>query len=127
MKDLKINSTLKTPEIDFNLSTGVFLISGVSVPENSIEFYKDAKKWLGEFAKSPKKTSKIVFKLSYINTSSLQAIYDLLMILDGVNEKKSDIKVDWYYLEEDLDMYETGKDFDNALSFDFSFIEVESV
>ena len=127
MRDLKIHRTPKTPQIDFNLTTGVFLVSGVSVPENSMEFYGTLIGWLKDYIKSPVENTKVVFKLSYVNTSSLQFIYDLLMLLNSVNGKGSSVSVEWYYLEEDIDMKEMGEDFKEALTIDFSFFEVETV
>ena len=127
MKDLKVNSTPKTPEIDFNLATGVFLVSGVSVPENSMEFYGVVIDWLKEFVKNPPKTTKIVFKLTYVNTSSLQFIYDMLILMDTINTDENNISIDWYYYDEDIDMKEMGEDFKDALGIDFHFFDVEAV
>ena len=46
MINLYIEQTHKTPEIDFNLSSGKLSISGVSVPENAHEFYFPVIEWL---------------------------------------------------------------------------------
>ena len=127
MKDLKIHRTPKTPQIDFNPSSGVFLISGVSVPENSMEFYGRLINWLKEYVKNPAKKTTVVFKLSYVNTSSLQFIYESLMLLDAINEDLSVVNIEWYYVDEDIDMKEMGEDFKDAMNVDFSFFEVESV
>jgi hypothetical protein len=127
LKELKIHSTPKTPEIDFNHKSGVLLVSGVSVPEDSLEFYSIIIKWLKNYVQNPVEKTKIVFKLSYVNTNSLQFLYEMLMVLEGIHGKTSNINAEWYYLSEDEDMKEMGEDYDEALSFDFSFIEVEIV
>jgi len=127
LKDLKINRTPKTPQIDFNLKTGILLIAGVSVPENSMEFYGSLINWVKDYVKGPLKETKVVFKLAYVNTSSLQFIYDFLMLLDGINNQSSVVNIDWYYLEEDIDMKEMGEDFREALGIEFSFYGVETV
>jgi len=127
LKDLKINRTPKTPLIDFNVETGVLLIAGVSVPENSMEFYGNLINWLKNYVNSPVKKTTVVFKLAYVNTSSLQFIYDFLMLLDEINGTTSDVKIEWFYLEEDIDMKEMGEDFREALSIDFSFFGVETI
>jgi len=127
LKVLKIDTTQKTPDVDFNHTSGVLQISGISVPENSLEFYDIIIKWLEEYIQNPVETTKIIFKLTYVNTSSLQFLYDILILLDGIHNKTSNIQVDWYYLSEDLDMKEMGEDYQEALSVDFSFFEVEVV
>lgn len=125
MEDLKIPNTAKTPGIEFNSVTGVFFISGISVPENSQAFYIPIIDWLKDFIKEPTKTIRLIIELSYINTSSLQFFYDILKLLDAVHVEKSTISVEWHYLEEDIDMKEMGEDFRDALSVDFSFFPVE--
>ncbi len=127
MEKLSIPNAPKTPGVEFDPMSGDFFISGISVPENSREFYDPIILWLKEYVKSPAESTKIEFKLSYVNTSSLQFIYDLLMQLDGVNSKKTSISIDWYYLEEDLDMQEMGEDFRDAINVDFNFFGVENV
>ena len=127
MKNLKIHNTPKTPDVDFDHTSGVFKIFGISVPENSLEFYGTIIKWLEEYTKNPVDTTKIIFKLTYVNTSSLQFIYDILMLLDEIHDKTSKVQVEWYYLTEDSDMKEMGEDYQEALSLDFSFFEVEVV
>ena len=87
MNILKINKTPKTPDVEFNPTTGVFLISGISVPENSMEFYSSIITWLNEYIQNPVETTKLIFKLSYLNTSPLQFLYDFLIILDGIHTK----------------------------------------
>jgi hypothetical protein len=48
-KKLAIKNTLKSPSIDFNPETGVFEMSGVSLIENTLDFYKPVLKWLEEY------------------------------------------------------------------------------
>ncbi len=127
MKNLKIPNTPKTPGINFNSSSGNFSISGISVPENSKGFYEPIITWLKEYVKFPRESTKIEFKLSYVNTSSLQFIYDLLMLLDGLNCDSSKVSVDWFHLEEDIDMQEMGEDFREAINVEFNFFTVENV
>lgn len=125
MDSLKINHTTKTPEINFNPKTGDFQISGISIPEDSIGFYNPVIKWLKDYTKKPYSETVLSFKLAYVNTSSLQALYDVIFLLDRIHNKSSKVLVKWYYLEEDTDMKEVGEDLQEALTIDFSFIEVE--
>ena len=125
LKVLKIKNTPKTHDVDFNHTSGVFQISGISVPENSLEFYSIIIKWLEGYIQNPVDTTKIIFKLTYVNTSSLQFVYDILTLLNEIHNKTSNIQVEWYYLTEDIDMKEMGEDYQESLSVDFSFFEVE--
>jgi hypothetical protein len=127
MKILKIGNAPKTPGIDFHPGKGNFVVAGISVPENSRAFYEPIIEWVTEYVKQPAELTNIVFKLSYINTSSLQFVYDLLMLLDSIDSESSKVSVDWYYLEEDIDMQEIGEDFRDAICAEFNFFGVENV
>ncbi len=126
MKKLELPNAPKTPRIDFDHLSGDLLISGISVPENSREFYEPIIVWLNDYIKNPADSTRIIFKLSYVNTSSLQFIYDLLMLLDNLSGDKSAVSVDWYYLEDDIDMQEMGEDFRDATKVKFNFFGLEN-
>jgi len=126
LRKLKIKNTAKTPEILFN-PNGKLEISGVSVPENSMGFYGGVIDWVKEYVESPADETLLVFKLAYINTSSLQFVYDILSLLSAVNKTASTVSVEWYYEEDDVDMKETGEDYDETISLPFTFIGVSEV
>ena len=46
------------------------------------------------------------------------------MLLDAINEDLSVVNIEWYYVDEDIDMKEMGEDFKDAMNVDFSFFEV---
>lgn len=126
MTNFRIESSSKTPEIDFNSGSGELVISGISVPENAIEFYAPVVEWLVEYAAHPNNKTVLSLKLSYLNTSSLQFLYDALKGLDEICAPDSVI-INWYYAEDDEDdedMKETGEDFKEVARSEFNFVEV---
>ena len=46
LKDLIIEPTAKTPQIDLNRFTGDLIISGRSIPENAATLYENVMKWV---------------------------------------------------------------------------------
>ncbi len=124
MENLLIRHTSKTPEIDFNPTTGLFQISGVSVPENAIEFYKPILLWLKSYTKNPQDITTVNFKLTYLNTSSLQYLYDILVELSHVTIPPYKVTINWYYFADDTDMKETGEDFKDAVDFNFNILSL---
>jgi hypothetical protein len=126
MKSFRIESTSKTPKIDFQLDSGELSISGISVPENAVEFYTPIVTWLMSYAANPQHKTVLSLKLTYLNTSSLQFLYDSLKELDEIGAPDSVI-INWYYTEDDEDMKETGEDFQEVTKSQFNFIEVEEL
>lgn len=126
MDNLKVESTSKTPKIDFISKTGELLIEGISVPENAIEFYTPVVNWLIKYVANPRNKTTLTLKISYLNTSSLQFLYDTLKELDEIVEPDL-VVINWYYAEDDEDMKETGEDFNDVSKSEFNFIEVDEL
>lgn len=126
LESLEIKHSNKTPRVDFNPSDGNFEINGLSVPENSIEFYAPILLWLNQYIQHPAIKTTLIIRLSYLNTSSLQTYYEMFSILtEGLPDDA--FCVEWYYLKGDVDMKEIGEDFEDALSMGMKIVEVETV
>jgi hypothetical protein len=110
MDDFFLEATPKTPKLYFSKDTGEFEISGRSIPENSIEFYKPVINWLDNYIGDPNQRTLLVIKLEYFNTSSSKCLVEILRRLEILNNQ-SIVKVKWCYEEEDEDMQESGEDF----------------
>lgn len=127
MKDLVINGEAKTPTINFNFQNGELLISGRSIPENSVEFYEPVISWLDEYKSSNGSSLSIDIKLEYFNTSSSKCILDLFKKLEELKEVQKEIAIKWYYEEDDEDMEEAGQDFQAIINVPMELIAVDSL
>jgi hypothetical protein len=110
MDDFFLEATPKTPRLFFSRETGEFEISGRSIPENSIEFYKPVINWLDQYIIDPHNHTLLVIKLEYFNTSSSKCLVEILRRMESLKDQ-SIVKVKWCYEEEDEDMQESGEDF----------------
>jgi hypothetical protein len=117
MDVLHYEGTDDTPKVILNKSTGVFEISGRSLPEDSAEFYEPILNWLIEYAKDPNPTTEFMFKLEYFNTASSKLILDVLTKLEAIDGTS----VIWYYHEDDEDMSEAGEEFKDLVEIEFEF------
>ncbi|MGQ9863535.1 MAG: DUF1987 domain-containing protein [Bacteroidia bacterium] len=116
MEALRIESTHKTPRVVFDPENNIFEISGRSIPEDAVGFYKPLFDWLEEYAKNPLPRTHIKFELEYFNTSSSKNILELLKVLERIHNEGHEILVTWYYDEDDEDMEETGQDYQALLN-----------
>jgi len=117
MEALHLEGTEETPHIILDQKKGVFEISGRSLPENALEFYKPVIRWIQQYATEPNPATQFIFKLEYFNTASSKLILDLLSAL----EKISNVKIQWYFNEDDEDMEEAGEDFSELVKIPFDF------
>jgi hypothetical protein len=127
MENILRESSAKTPAINFDAKSGVLLLKGRSIPENSIEFYKPLNDWLDLYGEKPLDETTIDMKLEYFNTSSSKCILDLLKRLEKINQAGSNVSVNWYFESEDEDMEEAGEDYQAIIKLPFKMIEVEEI
>jgi len=119
-KTIFIEKTLHTPEINFDFQRGIFSIEGKSYSENTFEFYKELLISLETFFKdeSNKKLENIIFnfKLTYFNSSSSKALFEMFDLIDIFVQSQSDISVNinWVYDEDDDSSREDGEDFQDS-------------
>lgn len=124
MENLSIEKTIKTPKIIFNYEDGVLLIEGISIPENTVEFYQDVLKWVEEYQKNPKPKTELVLKLEYFNTSTSVVLLNIFKLFGQIQD--SELKIMWYYEEDDVEMEEVGEDYQNIVKVPFELISIES-
>ncbi|MBK5278467.1 MAG: DUF1987 domain-containing protein [Bacteroidia bacterium] len=118
MEILLIEGTEDTPKIIFDKQKEIFEISGRSLIENSLEFYKPVLKWIMAYSQNPNPTTICSFKLEYINTDSAKRILDVLSAFDKIKETK----IIWYFHEDDEDMEETGEEFSELVEIPFELV-----
>ena len=116
-----VAATRRTPEITLDGENGEFYIKGCSMPENVNAFYAPILKYIDQYLEHPLSQTRIVFNLEYINSSSTQMLLAILYKLKKLTELGFSLKIEWHYMEDDDDIYETGKTFSelSGLSFEF--------
>ncbi len=127
MENLTLEGSAKTPTVSFDSDNGVLELKGRSIPENSIEFYKPLNDWIDAYGASPKPNTIVDVKLEYFNTSSSKCILDLFKQLEKLNAGNTEVKVNWYFEEDDEDMEEAGEDYQAIIDLPFKMIEVEEI
>lgn len=125
MESLVIEKTSRTPKVNFDTLTGIFEMSGRSIPENAAAFYNPILDWL-EQCKQKSNISSIqaIFKLEYFNTASSKLILDIFKKLETFKEKGKLVSVQWYYDPKDEDMQDAGRDFKDIIALPFELIQV---
>ncbi|MBN2894028.1 MAG: DUF1987 domain-containing protein [Bacteroidales bacterium] len=122
MKALLIQATADTPKVHLDKDNNVFEISGLSLPEDAIEFYKPIMGWLEEYSADPNAQTFFNLKLEYFNTASSKQIIQLLLFLEKLNVKSS-VRIFWHYKDIDEDMHDLGEEYSEIIKVDFELVE----
>jgi hypothetical protein len=124
MRNLIIEPTSKTPKIILNADINVYEISGRSIPEDSVGFYRKVLDWIDEYSKNPNSETNFKFQLEYFNTSSSKCLLDLFRKLEKLSKSGHQVTISWLYDADDEDMEETGEDYKALLDVNFVLISI---
>ena len=124
MEAIFIESTPKTPEVNFNAEKGIISLKGRSIPEHTVEFYKPLHNWIDKYGESPSANTSIEIFIEYYNTSSSKSILDLLKRLEGIQENGTDMLLKWFYEEDDESLMESGEEFKSMVNIPFELVPV---
>jgi hypothetical protein len=117
MDTLHIAGTDETPEILMDKGKGIFRISGRSLPEDSVEFYRPLLEWIEHYGNKPNATTPFEFKLDYVNTASSKLVQDVMQALEII----PGTKILWYCQKGDEDMESMGQEYSEQISVPFEF------
>lgn len=106
LKNLFIESTYKTPQIDLNCHSGDLIFSGRSIPENAAGLYAQVFKWASEYIKFPKQTTNLRLNLEYFNTSSSIWLGKIIRLLCSINGTEYTLLIHLYFDIEEYDNME---------------------
>ena len=136
MQKLHIAPTRLTPEILFSPEENVFLIRGVSSPEDVRALYYPVVEWLRTFINGTLQKEGSIYTtenplkfqtdLTYFNSSSAKFIYDIFSELKRLPPLGIPIVVEWFHDEEDIDMKEAGIDIALLAEMEFIYIQKKS-
>lgn len=128
MEDIFIKEAPTTPEVRFNFQEGELEVKGVSIPEDTEEFYNPLLESLEEFIKfhAPPKIT-MTFKLIYVNTSTSAVLGKMIKTLEPREGEDRNVHVNWYYEIEDEDMKDLGEDFNSFSKLPFELIPCDEI
>jgi hypothetical protein len=125
MEIIKFKESGYLPGIILDKEAQKFQITGRACPEDPVEFYQPVFDWLLEYSQNPLDEMIFEFKMSYYNTASSKILMMILQKLEEIAEKGNNVKIKWFYQEDDEDMLEAGEDYNEMVELDFELIPLE--
>ena len=122
-----IPRTERTPEIVLDRSgeVGKIKFIGRSLPDDARTFYQPILTWIEDYFVNAHPTTVISFDLEYFNTSSSKMLLQIIRKFQKLEDQHKEIKVEWYYLEDDEDILESGETFQDLTNVEFDFISYQ--
>jgi hypothetical protein len=133
MNSIEIPKTEKTPEILLDDERKILQIKGKCLPENIRDFSQFVTEKLENYLdqlvpdldeENKSEAFKVNFKLGYFNSAAAKFIADVLLIIDNYIQRNVNIKVFWYFEEDDSDMLEAGQDISKMVNVPMEYVSV---
>lgn len=119
LETLKVEQTTSTPAVDFDATTGLLVLNGESYPENSFDFFKPLLDWVEAFLAQTEGPVRLRIGLTYMNTSSIKSMMDLLDLLEDAHAASREVTVTWFYDEENDRALEMAEEFREEVTLPF--------
>lgn len=119
MDSLRFESSEDTPAVDFDISTGVFKITGRALPEDAHEFFHPIEEWMEEYKVNALDSTTVEMRIDYFNSASTRYIFNILMSFEDIVDAGKDVKVLWYYKADDEMIEAKGEELESILELDF--------
>ena len=110
LKNLYIEQSPKTPQVDLNQFNGELILSGRSIPENASKIYEPIFDWVTDYIKMPRPNTNLRLNLEYFNTASSIWLVKVLRTLAQINDPDHVLIVHLYLMIEDYDDIEEFED-----------------
>jgi hypothetical protein len=133
MKMVMIPQSDRTPEVLIDPDKHLFQIKGNCLPENVREFSGTVLGHFEEYLKSMPERSyekssagafRVHFRLGYFNSAAAKFIADIMVLSGNYIQKGANIKLYWYFDEDDHDMLEAGEEIAQLVNVPMEFIAV---
>ncbi len=129
MESLNLDPSGYTPGIRFSPAQGKFEITGISLPENVIDFYGPVLEWMdryeseyiAEAVMEGRSELDLIFRLEYYNSGTIRYLISILNKAKRFNDRGMVVSVYWYYDEDDEHLLESGREMADLTGLPFQF------
>lgn len=123
MENINIEPTKKSLEVE--CAAGYFKLSGNSILSDPRKFFKPIVEWMEEYLKNPEELTTVDLKLEYVDTASVQSVFDIMRMFKLLQDQKKELIVNFYFEFDDPELLELGEIMEGRLGIKFNFIEYQ--
>ncbi len=126
MAAFRIKGDEDIPTVVLDRENNIFEMSGRSLPEEALSFYRPILKWLDDYARNPLPRTEFVFNMSYYNTATAKQILEILLRLEDIYSTGHDVRVTWLYESGDIEMEDAGVEYARIVNVPIIMTTTES-
>jgi hypothetical protein len=126
LENLFIPATESSPQVVGDVAAGELALSGESYPENCFEFYRPILDWAASYLARDLGGLILEFRITYLNTSSIKVLMDLLDDMEDAYGKGRPVEVRWYYDRDNHRALDLAEEFKEDLALPFHVIPMDT-
>lgn len=121
MENLKLTANNQCPHVDFNAQTGILELKGQWLPyvDEHYNIITRVQTWLDAYQKTPAEKTVLNVQMDFYSTPASRYLYQIFSQLDKMYTAGIAVTINWYYAEDDDEMYECGLDYQTLLDIPF--------
>ena len=122
MQDLSLPATTSSPKVSSDAQAGLLCLAGESYPENSFEFFRPILAWVEACLARDDRPLTLDLSLTYLNTSSIKCLMDLLDALEEAHRAGRTVAVIWRYNPDNDRALDLAEEFREDLTLPFAIV-----
>ncbi|MBN2891092.1 MAG: DUF1987 domain-containing protein [Bacteroidales bacterium] len=126
MEKIYLTGKDDSPEVIIDVDKNLYEISGRSIPENANLLYNNIIDWFKQNLKDIEEEIELSIQLEYYNSASAKKIIELLLVLEEYSQSNNNIKVIWYYFDNDLNMEKKGRELFSIINIPFEIRNINN-
>lgn len=127
MEQLVIKGTEKTPEINFDATSGKLSVAGRSYSSDAFDFYKPINEWLNNYIQNPNDITVLEVNVDYFHSVSVKYLTTIVRKVAQLKETGKSIKIIWIHQADENDedeSFELGKSIEAEARIKFEYVEI---
>ena len=126
MEKVHILPTNKTPEILLNPS-GYIKVKGRAIDESRSGVPEQMMTWIEDYIKNPAQSTEVTIALEFLNSFNTLIITSVLKKIAQLLKDGKRLSIQWYYEEDDVDIFDRGEYIATVIDFPIEFIKTDDV
>ncbi len=126
LNEIHIIPTNKTPEVHMK-PDGYIKIKGRAIDESRTGFPEQILNWIDSYLLNPAETTKVIIALEFLNSFNSIVLTSTLRKIAQVSKQKKKLTIQWYYEEDDVDIFERGEYISSTINIPIEFIVANSI
>jgi len=126
MDKAHILPTSKTPEFLLD-PEGIIKVKGRAIDESRTGIPEQVMKWIDSYLLNPPESTEIIIALEFLNSFNSIVLTSTLRKIAQVSKQKKKLTIQWYYEEDDVDIFERGEYISSTINIPIEFIVANSI